>query len=188
MAEYGLYGAMVRHSLPLPDTIVKSAEEGIDGSCAPWLLGMHRKSLEAAEHIRKQDELNTTTTSSSGSNHDSKEYRSLSPIESDASTNDSSCHQQQQQQQCQIQPSNSKLNKPKRSGDDLVVKIESSLKTESVAKLRAKAQEHMENLNQDLLQCSKLSTKTPSSASASSSSSSSNNETSSSKSANNSSA
>jgi hypothetical protein len=40
MAEYGLYGAMVRHSLPLPETIVKSAEEGIDGSCAPWLLGI----------------------------------------------------------------------------------------------------------------------------------------------------
>jgi hypothetical protein len=40
MAEYGLYGAMVRHSLPLPETIVKSAEEGIDGSCAPWLLGL----------------------------------------------------------------------------------------------------------------------------------------------------
>ena len=40
MAEYGLYGAMVRHSLPLPETIVKSAEaEGHDGSCAPWLLG-----------------------------------------------------------------------------------------------------------------------------------------------------
>lgn len=39
MAEYGLYGAMVRHSLPLPETIVKSAEQGANGSCAPWLLG-----------------------------------------------------------------------------------------------------------------------------------------------------
>ena len=59
MAEYGLYGAMVRHSLPLPDTIVKSAKDGIDSSCAPWLLGMHRKSLEAAEqlkHMVKDDE------------------------------------------------------------------------------------------------------------------------------------
>lgn len=37
MAEYGLYGAMVRHSLPLPDTILKSAKEN-DG-VAPWLLG-----------------------------------------------------------------------------------------------------------------------------------------------------
>ncbi|KAF0311379.1 Visual system homeobox 1 [Amphibalanus amphitrite] len=37
MAEYGLYGAMVRHSLPLPETIVKSVSE--DKDCpAPWLL------------------------------------------------------------------------------------------------------------------------------------------------------
>jgi hypothetical protein len=39
MAEYGLYGAMVRHSLPLPETIINSNKEGIDSSCAPWLLG-----------------------------------------------------------------------------------------------------------------------------------------------------
>ena len=38
MAEYGLYGAMVRHSLPLPDTIIKSAKEGALESSAPWLL------------------------------------------------------------------------------------------------------------------------------------------------------
>lgn len=37
MAEYGLYGAMVRHSLPLPDTILKSAKE--NDQVAPWLLG-----------------------------------------------------------------------------------------------------------------------------------------------------
>lgn len=37
MAEYGLYGAMVRHSLPLPDTILKSAKE--NECVAPWLLG-----------------------------------------------------------------------------------------------------------------------------------------------------
>lgn len=36
MAEYGLYGAMVRHSLPLPDTILKSAKE--NETVAPWLL------------------------------------------------------------------------------------------------------------------------------------------------------
>ncbi|KFD71373.1 hypothetical protein M514_07143 [Trichuris suis] len=40
MAEYGLYGAMVRHSLPLPETILKTAKaEDPDNSCAPWLLG-----------------------------------------------------------------------------------------------------------------------------------------------------
>lgn len=42
MAEYGLYGAMVRHSLPLPETILKSAKE--NESVAPWLLGMENKS------------------------------------------------------------------------------------------------------------------------------------------------
>ena len=39
MAEYGLYGAMVRHSLPLPKSILESAKDGeITNSAAPWLL------------------------------------------------------------------------------------------------------------------------------------------------------
>ncbi|KAG7280473.1 hypothetical protein CRUP_033774 [Coryphaenoides rupestris] len=46
MAEYGLYGAMVRHSIPLPESILNSAKSGLMGSCAPWLLGMHKRSLE----------------------------------------------------------------------------------------------------------------------------------------------
>ncbi|XP_067136566.1 visual system homeobox 2-like isoform X2 [Centruroides vittatus] len=54
MAEYGLYGAMVRHSLPLPETILKN-KDGNSTSCAPWLLGMHRKSLEAAEKLKEAD-------------------------------------------------------------------------------------------------------------------------------------
>ncbi|KAJ0004865.1 hypothetical protein NQD34_011079 [Periophthalmus magnuspinnatus] len=50
MAEYGLYGAMVRHSIPLPESILNSAKNGMVSS-APWLLGeasqrMHKKSLE----------------------------------------------------------------------------------------------------------------------------------------------
>uniref|UniRef100_A0A8C6TGC7 Visual system homeobox 2 n=1 Tax=Neogobius melanostomus TaxID=47308 RepID=A0A8C6TGC7_9GOBI len=70
MAEYGLYGAMVRHSIPLPESILKTAKDGIMESCAPWLLvqdglpinrryskseypqlfaGMHKKSLETGE-------------------------------------------------------------------------------------------------------------------------------------------
>ncbi|KAK3608589.1 hypothetical protein CHS0354_042581 [Potamilus streckersoni] len=55
MAEYGLYGAMVRHSLPLPDAILKSADRGIDKSSAPWLLGMHKKSIEAAKKMREEE-------------------------------------------------------------------------------------------------------------------------------------
>uniref|UniRef100_A0A3Q0R5N3 Visual system homeobox 2 n=1 Tax=Amphilophus citrinellus TaxID=61819 RepID=A0A3Q0R5N3_AMPCI len=46
MAEYGLYGAMVRHSIPLPESILKSAKDGSTDSYAPWLLGMHKKSIE----------------------------------------------------------------------------------------------------------------------------------------------
>lgn len=76
MAEYGLYGAMVRHSLPLPDTILKSAKD--DESVAPWLLGMHKKSIEAAD-ILKSDESDretptsddTNTSYSAGSTHNS---------------------------------------------------------------------------------------------------------------------
>ncbi|XP_051579537.1 visual system homeobox 1-like isoform X1 [Myxocyprinus asiaticus] len=53
MAEYGLYGAMVRHSIPLPESIINSAKNGMMGSCAPWLLGepagMHKKSLEISK-------------------------------------------------------------------------------------------------------------------------------------------
>ncbi|XP_051263885.1 visual system homeobox 2-like [Dicentrarchus labrax] len=48
MAEYGLYGAMVRHSIPLPESILKSAKEGVTDSYAPWLLGMHKKSVETS--------------------------------------------------------------------------------------------------------------------------------------------
>ncbi|CAD5221680.1 unnamed protein product [Bursaphelenchus xylophilus] len=46
MAEYGLYGAMVRHQLPLPETIAKSTEGDPEKSAAPWLLGMHKKNIE----------------------------------------------------------------------------------------------------------------------------------------------
>lgn len=45
MAEYGLYGAMVRHSIPLPESILKSAKDGIMESCAPWLLGKRTAGL-----------------------------------------------------------------------------------------------------------------------------------------------
>ncbi|CAO2586911.1 Visual system homeobox 2 [Lemmus lemmus] len=61
MAEYGLYGAMVRHSIPLPESILKSAKDGIMDSCAPWLLGMHKKSLEAAAESGRKPEVERQT-------------------------------------------------------------------------------------------------------------------------------
>ncbi|CAF1180601.1 unnamed protein product [Didymodactylos carnosus] len=97
MAEYGLYGAMVRHSLPLPETIVKSAKDGIDSSCAPWLLGMHRKSLEAAEQLRNmKHEVDNDCTNSNSTTKD----------------------------------------------DDYCIKNPETFRSESIAVLRAKAQEH----------------------------------------------
>lgn len=55
MAEYGLYGAMVRHSIPLPESILKSAKDGISDSYAPWLLGRLQlgqpQLLKAFKHI-----------------------------------------------------------------------------------------------------------------------------------------
>lgn len=44
MAEYGLYGAMVRHSLPLPPHLTSSS--------APWLLGMHKKAKLMEDKIK----------------------------------------------------------------------------------------------------------------------------------------
>uniref|UniRef100_A0A3Q3GU88 Visual system homeobox 1 n=1 Tax=Labrus bergylta TaxID=56723 RepID=A0A3Q3GU88_9LABR len=76
MAEYGLYGAMVRHSIPLPESILNSAKSGMMGSCAPWLLGephtrMHKKSLEMSK-------------------------KCSSPRESDSNRSDSFCDEEEQ--------------------------------------------------------------------------------------------
>ena len=53
MAEYGLYGAMVRHSLPLPESIVASAKDaGIMESSAPWLLSeLFKQHLNLVYHV-----------------------------------------------------------------------------------------------------------------------------------------
>ncbi|XP_020842917.1 visual system homeobox 1 [Phascolarctos cinereus] len=57
MAEYGLYGAMVRHSIPLPESIINSAKSGLVGSCAPWLLGMHKKSMDVTRKSGGEEKL-----------------------------------------------------------------------------------------------------------------------------------
>ncbi|CAH2253353.1 visual system homeobox 1 [Pelobates cultripes] len=65
MAEYGLYGAMVRHSIPLPESIINSAKNGLVGSCAPWLLGMHKKSVD----ITRKDEIDEAEAESFRARH-----------------------------------------------------------------------------------------------------------------------
>ncbi|XP_027413987.1 visual system homeobox 1 [Bos indicus x Bos taurus] len=57
MAEYGLYGAMVRHCIPLPDSVLGSGEGGLLGSCAPWLLGMHKKSAGTIRKTESEEKL-----------------------------------------------------------------------------------------------------------------------------------
>ncbi|XP_014675255.1 PREDICTED: visual system homeobox 1-like, partial [Priapulus caudatus] len=72
MAEYGLYGAMVRHSLPLPESIKQNAENEEKDACAPWLLGMHKKTrhektnapeAETSQHSESEDGTGKPTTS-----------------------------------------------------------------------------------------------------------------------------
>ncbi|MCP9263450.1 Visual system homeobox 2 [Dirofilaria immitis] len=82
MAEYGLYGAMVRHSLPLPETITRSSENPNE-SAAPWLLGMHKKSLEAAAHL-ENGEIDKE------SNEDDRSVDACSPGISNHNNNNSS--------------------------------------------------------------------------------------------------
>ncbi|CAJ1057611.1 visual system homeobox 1 [Xyrichtys novacula] len=84
MAEYGLYGAMVRHSIPLPESILNSAKNGMMGSCAPWLLGephtrMHKKSLEMSKKCSSPPESDSTR---SDSFCDAPERHSSGPCES----------------------------------------------------------------------------------------------------------
>ncbi|XP_012722727.2 visual system homeobox 2 [Fundulus heteroclitus] len=62
MAEYGLYGAMVRHSIPLPESILKSAKDGVSDSYAPWLLGMHKKSVDPSHPSQGKTMSNTPPT------------------------------------------------------------------------------------------------------------------------------
>ena len=55
MAEYGLYGAMVRHALPLPESIIKSAKAGdVEQSQAPWLLGKTNINFKTLRHCSQE--------------------------------------------------------------------------------------------------------------------------------------
>ncbi|KAJ9599387.1 hypothetical protein L9F63_010149, partial [Diploptera punctata] len=155
MAEYGLYGAMVRHSLPLPETILKSAKESNE-CVAPWLLGMHRKSIEAAEQLKDD---NCTSDK-----EDQHETSSMTTDKSDNSNNNSVSQQQQtgmQQQPSQInqnsaENNNKEILQHQMRLQELQHQIEhhtsglpiahstdpEEFRNNSIACLRAKAQEH----------------------------------------------
>ncbi|XP_053608182.1 visual system homeobox 2-like isoform X2 [Plodia interpunctella] len=145
MAEYGLYGAMVRHSLPLPETILKSAKE--NDSVAPWLLGMHRKSIEAAQHLKE-----------SGSEREGSE------AEPDRATSASPHHHDVHDTQAQSSPASSTTASSSAKGRASPEPREmyedpEAFRNNSIACLRAKAQEHQARLlsNNLLLQVRGLS-------------------------------
>jgi homeobox protein 2 len=158
MAEYGLYGAMVRHSLPLPDTIIKSAEDGNDGSCAPWLLGMHRKSMEAAEHIRKQDEddqiVNSSSEFSESENPNFNNHvNNVNNISSSSSSSSNSMKNSisESNEEISHKKNSSHNNKLKEIQHEQKEKCKSNdFKSESVASLRAKAKEHSAKLMENV--------------------------------------
>ncbi|XP_021181067.1 visual system homeobox 2 isoform X2 [Helicoverpa armigera] len=142
MAEYGLYGAMVRHSLPLPETILNSAKE--NDAVAPWLLGefgMHRKSIEAARHLKE-----------SGSEREGSEAEPERP------TSASSHHHDNHDAQAQSSPASSttasssaKGRASPEPGRELYEDAE-AFRNNSIACLRAKAQEHQARiLNHNML-------------------------------------
>jgi hypothetical protein len=150
MAEYGLYGAMVRHSLPLPDTIVKSAKDGIDSSCAPWLLGMHRKSLEAAEQLKKMvkddgdededdddddDDDDVDDDDNDDEHGDDEGRREHNVHDDDGDGNDDD------DDDCSSTHSRKSPRSLSGSGSTRV-DVTEAMRSESIAALRAKAQEH----------------------------------------------
>ena len=133
MAEYGLYGAMVRHSLPLPETIIKSAKDGIDSSCAPWLLGMHRKSLEAAEQLKKMVKDDGEEDEDGDGDGDGTHQRHDDRDDDDDDDDCSSTH--------------SRKSPRSLSGSSAPTDITEAMRSESIAALRAKAQQHSARTN-----------------------------------------
>ncbi|XP_075977082.1 visual system homeobox 2-like isoform X4 [Anticarsia gemmatalis] len=141
MAEYGLYGAMVRHSLPLPETILNSAKE--NDSVAPWLLGefgMHRKSIEAARHLKE-----------SGSEREGSE------AEPERASSASPHHHDNHDNQAQSSPASSTTASSSAKGraspePGPMYEDAEAFRNNSIACLRAKAQEHQARiLNNNLL-------------------------------------
>lgn len=135
MAEYGLYGAMVRHSLPLPETILRSAKTGVstDESCAPWLLGMDLR-----------EKLPPSTTKNVQKNLPGMHKKS---IEAAATLKDGDDDDEIDDDQDDLDVDHDQHSQM--GGDDRVLNKDGH-KATSIAALRAKAQEHCDKINQEI--------------------------------------
>jgi hypothetical protein len=101
---------------------------------------MHRKSLEAAEHIRKNDE--NFSINDENSNEDYENNLLSSPtteVSSDSGSNKRTCNSINNNNASNSQGLN--VNKSKKKEE---------LKSESVANLRAKAKEHLKTISIDI--------------------------------------
>ncbi|CAG2166361.1 unnamed protein product [Oppiella nova] len=174
MAEYGLYGAMVRHSLPLPESILKSTVESEGpASCAPWLLGMYdiTYGLKKPSFLMVADpRLPTFASSLTGMHRKSLEAADkLKDCDSDGESRDHSdrsavspplvssprsatndVQNASNDRSVALSPSiptaNSIYNSVLNTNDKCIIKEE--LRTSSIAALRAKALEHCAKVSQ----------------------------------------
>ncbi|RWS10070.1 visual system homeobox 2-like protein, partial [Dinothrombium tinctorium] len=147
MAEYGLYGAMVRHSLPLPDSILRSARDG-DAQCAPWLLAIFvnflckapQKSFIIISQIKIANPINNT-----------KDHQILTPYSDGSHSLDSTTRPgggNGNSANKSPQPSHNLQS----SGLVALGALVEDLRTHSIAALRAKAIEHSAKVLQGSLQ------------------------------------
>ncbi|RWS24223.1 visual system homeobox 2-like protein, partial [Leptotrombidium deliense] len=141
MAEYGLYGAMVRHSLPLPDSILRSARDG-ETQCAPWLLGMHKKSIEAADKLKDVESEGDSRDVLSEASHESKSSKAANALIDPQSPGKSESSSSPVSNASTTATSPIKCNSSSKE----------DLRSHSIAALRAKAVEHSAKVLQATLQ------------------------------------
>lgn len=146
MAEYGLYGAMVRHSLPLPETILRSAKNGVstEETCAPWLLGMELR--EKSNHTQNDSELLLMKTANNLPGMHKKSIEAAATLQKD-DTNDDDDDDLDVDRTDRNSDERSLLNS---SSSNNVNVNKDGQKATSIAALRAKAQEHSDKLNQEM--------------------------------------
>ncbi|CAB1441783.1 unnamed protein product [Pleuronectes platessa] len=126
MAEYGLYGAMVRHSIPLPESILKSAKDGIMESCAPWLL------VQDGLPINRRNSKSEYPQLFAGMHKKSMETGGPPPT--------GKCDETQQPSSQRAEEAEAEAEEKRSDGKPAISKEE--LRENSIAALRAKAQEH----------------------------------------------
>lgn len=101
MAEYGLYGAMVRHSLPLPPHLTSSS--------APWLLGMHKKAKVMEDKMKVE---------STGENGDDLRSHSIASLRQRAQEHNAAVKQEHEAMMHAYKQASTKERNPSDAGSE----------------------------------------------------------------------